>query len=243
MKTDISGCSAVVSGGGTGIGFAMAQRLAELGCSVVICGRRGAVLESAVERIISACPGAQVGARVVDVTDTGQVEGLVRSLRHRGVDILVNAAGVVMNAELEHTPVEDFRRIMDINVTGAFLMSTRALPLLRESGRATVINLCSASSHLVHVAQGAYSASKAALLSLTQTFALETYQEGIRTYAISPGAVATDMIGDARPDLGDVKMIATEDIADAMEYLLTHRTDAVIDEVIMRRVSQVPWPY
>ena len=243
MKTDISGCSAVVTGGGTGIGFAMAERLVGLGCSVVVCGRRGAVLEHAVERIMSAHPGASVGATAMAVTDEGKVEGFIRSLGVRGLDILVNAAGVVVNAELEKTPVEDFRRIMDINVTGAFLMSTRSLPLLRESPKATVINLCSASSHQVHVAQGAYSASKAALLSLTQTFALETYEEGIRTHAICPGAVATDMIEDARPDLGDIPMIAAEDIADTMEYLLTHRTNAVIDEIVVHRVSQVPWPY
>ena len=244
MKTGIDGLSAVVTGGGSGIGFEIARRLSCLGCDVILCGRDRGRLDGASEAIRGCSRGGRVDSFPLDVTDESEVVGLVEWLASHGrADILVNCAGAVINAPIEITDLVDFRTLLDVNVLGTFLMCKHLLPLLRQSAAPSIINLCSAASRSEEKRQGAYSASKAALLSFTKTLALETYEEGVRVHAICPGAVATDMIGKARPELASDKMISPDDIADIVEFFLTHRTNAVVDEMIVHRVDRRPWPY
>lgn len=244
MKTGIKGLTAVITGGGSGVGFEIARHLNCMGCNVILCGRNRERLEKACALLLENTNKVAVGSYPIDVTNEEEVAKFAGWLKsHGGVDILVNCAGIVVNSPIENTSLEDFRSILDINVLGTFLMCKNLLPILRDSKAPSVINLCSAASRSEEKGQGAYSASKAALLSFTKSFALETYEEGIRVHAICPGAVATDMIGKARPGLSGVRMMSAEDIAEIAEFFLTHRTNAVVDEVIVHRVDRRPWPY
>lgn len=244
MKTSIKGCTALITGGGSGIGLELAKRLRELGCSVVICGRNQRRLSSAVGSLLDVPGKGGVQSVSLDVIDETAVSSMMEELQKTsGLDILVNCAGVAVNKRIEEMELSEFNQMLQTNVLGSFVMCKHALPLLKKSQSAFVINLCSAASHSFRVGQGGYSASKSALLSFTKTFALEVWPENIRVHAISPGAVLTDMIRVARPDLTNESMIQPGDLADAMEYLLTHRTNAVIDELVVHRTSGQPWPY
>ncbi len=243
MRTSIEGLNAVVTGGGTGIGKALAARLAKLGADVTICGRNLERLKAVAEELTAMSGCKDVSAWQLDVCDEKSVSALMRHMDEKGgIDILVNNAGTLVNSPLAETSTEAFDRIMATNVRGPFLMCRHALPQLRRSDAATIVNICSAAAHGAYVGQSIYGASKAALLGMSKVLAREELDAGVRVHVLSPGGVATEMIKAARPDLAGTAMIEPEDLADALEYLLTHRTGAVVDEIQMHRSTKAPWP-
>ncbi len=158
-----------------------------------------------------------------------------------GVDILINNAGVAFNSPIEQTDMERFDKIMSINVRAPYLLTKLALPHLKKSNRASVINIASVVAHAGYPDQSAYTASKHALLGFTKSLAQEVYKDGVRVHAISPGGVYTDMIKIARPDLTDEGMIKPQDIAEIVTFLLKNRGNAVIDEILVHRVNKTPF--
>ena len=103
------------------------------------------------------------------------------------------------------------------------------------------MNICSVVAHEGYPNQSAYVASKHALYGLSKSFANEVYDDGVRVHVIAPGGVLTDMVAITRPDLVGTPMIVPDDMADAVEYLLCHRTDAVCDEIRLHRVTKAPF--
>ncbi len=158
-----------------------------------------------------------------------------------GIDILINNAGVAHNALFTETPIQTFDNIMNINVRAPYLLTQLALPYLKKSSRASIINLASVVAHAGYAGQSAYTASKHALLGWTKALASEVYKEGIRVHAISPGGVYTDMIKISRPDLTSDGMIMPNEIADIVLFLLKNRGNAVIDEIIVHRLTKEPF--
>ena len=116
-----------------------------------------------------------------------------------------------------------------------------ALPHLKKSQTAAIVNICSVVSHSGYPMQSIYSASKHALLGMTKSLAREYFKEGIRVHAISPGGVYTDMVKLSRPDLSPEGMITPGEIADIIEFLLVNRGNAVIDEILVHRVGKEPF--
>lgn len=237
MKTSIEGHRALITGAGSGIGRAVAVRLSELGCNVILVGRTRATLEETAEL----CPG-ETSVRKCDLTDEGSILGLVRDVAQTGgLDILVNNAGIVQSGPLESIATKEFDAVMATNVRAPFILMRETLPLLRRSPAAEIINICSVVAHEGYPNQSAYVASKHALCGLSKSFANEVYQDGIRVHLISPGGVLTDMVAKVRPDLNGTPMIVPEDVADAAEYLLTHRSDAICDEIRLHRSTKTPF--
>lgn len=236
MRTSIAGERALVTGAGSGIGRAIAVRLAKLGCSVTLVGRTASRLEQTAE----SCPGSTVHA--CDLRDEEAIKSLLRGVEEKGgLDILVNNAGVAQSGPLERVPTEEFDTVMATNVRAPFLLMREALPLLRRSKAGEIVNICSVVAHEGYPNQSVYAASKHALLGMSKSLAREVYEEGIRVHVVSPGGVLTDMVEKVRPDLAGTPMIVPEDVADAVEYLLCHRSDAVCDEVRLHRVTKQPF--
>ena len=167
------------------------------------------------------------------------VEEVIRTFGQ--IDILINNAGMAANASFEEVRVEDFDKIMAINVRVPFYLTQQAIPFLKKSGSATIINIASVVAHAGYPLQSAYTASKHALLGLTKSIAREYYQDGIRVHAICPGGVYTDMVKVSRPDLTPEGMIMPEEIADIIWFFLSNRGNAVIDEIIVHRVNKEPF--
>ena len=237
MKTSIEGRRALITGAGSGIGRAVAQRMSELGCDVVLVGRTGATLNETA----ALCPGVTKTV-TCDLTDENNILALVGYIRATGgLDILVNNAGVVQSGPLEGISTEEFDTVMATNVRAPFILMRETLPLLRASKAAEIVNVCSVVAHAGYPNQSAYVASKHALYGMSKSFSADVYDEGIRVHVNSPGGVLTDMVANARPDLTGTPMIVPDDMADAVEYLLCQRTDAVCDEIRLHRVTKAPF--
>jgi len=194
----LAGRVALITGASRGIGRAIAQRYAEEGADLVLAATSLAGLEAT--RADAEAAGARVALQAVDVADRAQVQALVEAAvaAFGGVDVLVNNAGVYHAAPLLDTAPEDFDRVMQVNVYGAFHVMQGLLRHMRERGRGKVVNIASTAGKWGSMNQSAYNASKHALVGLTRCAALELGPTGINVNAICPGFVETDMLDSFR---------------------------------------------
>lgn len=157
------------------------------------------------------------------------------------MDILINNAGIAIQKSLNETSVSEWDLHMAINARAPFLLCRGAIPYLKKSDAATIINISSVVGYKGYINQGAYTVSKHALMGLTKVLAQEVFKDDIRVHVIAPGGVLTDMVTQMRPDLDTSMLITPEEIADIALFILTHRGHAVIDEINVHRFSNSPW--
>ena len=191
---DLTGKVALVTGAAQGFGFACARRLAEAGAAVMLADRREDRLTAACERLTAA--GRSVAAVEGDVSVEADVEQLVGTTvsRFGRLDVLVNNAGVFSNFLLEHLAPAEFKRILDVNVVGAFLCTRAAAARMREQGDGgSIVNITSIDAvHPSGSGLSHYGTSKHAIWGLTKTMALELGPDGIRVNAVAPGPSLTE---------------------------------------------------
>ena len=241
IMTEVKNKTAVITGGGGGIGRAVAADLAEAGMKIVLLGGNNIEKLETTRREIE-----KFSECLVLPGNLTEMEFLARSVARAaehfgGIDALINNAGVAQNTPFEAVSMEEFDRIMAINTKVPYFLTQFALPFLRKSNTATVINIASVVAHAGYPQQSVYTASKHALLGMTKSIANELYKENIRFHAISPGGVYTDMVKISRPDLSPEGMIMPEDIAEIVHFYLTRRTNAVIDEICVHRLGKEPF--
>lgn len=190
----LSGRTALVTGGGTGIGFAVAQCLAACGASVILAGRREAELAKAAAQI-----GAAASCQVLDVADLASIPAVVRRLekQHRPVGILVNNAGINLKKPYAETNDAELIAMLQTNVVGANALTHALLPQLRTSGAGSVVFISSMAALFGIPKVTAYSISKAALSGAVRALAVELGGENIRVNAVAPGWIETAMTGRA----------------------------------------------
>ncbi|MDO4547056.1 MAG: SDR family oxidoreductase [Clostridia bacterium] len=241
MKNSISGLSCLLTGAGGGIGRTLAERLASKGVNMALCGRNAQKLDDV--KAVCKKYGVKAVSLAGDLTDENYLANCVDKAYSAlgGLDILINNAGQALSKPFETVSLAEYDSIMDTNARAPFILCQNAVKYLLKSKQATIINICSVGGHKGYALQSVYTMSKHALLGMTRVIANELYEKGVRVHAISPGGVYTDLIRIARPDLTDEGMITTDDIADIAEFLLEHRTNAVIDEVCLHRVAKAPF--
>lgn len=232
---------AVVTGASGGIGKEICLSLAKEGAHVVLFGGNKLDKLNETEKLVSEYSKCTVIPG--NLTDDKVLEANVSLLLQKlgGVDILINNAGIACNVEVEKTEVELLDRIMNINFRVPYLLTQKLLPSIKKSNHATVINIASVVAHMGYPMQSAYCASKHALLGFSKALANEVFSDGVRVHVISPGGVYTDMIKLTRPELTPDGMTLPEEIADIVLFLLTHRNNAVIDEIITHRATKTPF--
>jgi len=241
MKESLNGRVALVTGASRGIGRHIALRLASCGATVVMAARNQALLNAVAEEI-EGQNGTAITA-TVELRDEDSIKNLIKTVGERAgrLDILVNNAGITHSAMLEDTATEDWDRVMQINARGPFILCREALPLLRRSPQGSIVNISSVVGIKGYAKQSAYTASKHALRGMSVALAQELRNTNIRVHVLCPGGVDTDMVGDVRPDIKKADLIDPEEIAELVEYLVTHRGNAVIDELRIRRAASAPW--
>ncbi|MGB8886837.1 MAG: SDR family oxidoreductase [Candidatus Korobacteraceae bacterium] len=219
----LRGKVAVVTGGSRGIGFAIARTLALEGCNVVITGRDAAVLKKSATQISKLAAGGaqppQVVALACDVRDPESVASLFAEVKQRfgKVDILVNNAGITQPVlSVEDTSLELWRDVIDTNLTGVFLCTRAALPLMKAG--ATIINNLSAAARQVFPNYATYSAAKRGALGFTLSLREELIPRGVRVMALMTGATATNMWDQIMPNAPRDRMIDVNSVAQAVLY-------------------------
>ena len=236
------GKTAIVTGAAGGIGEALCHKLAGYQMNLVITGRKPETLRTLADSLRG--QGVQVCECVGDLSEIAFIDSVIAAARERfgGADVLINNAGLVHNCTVEEMTPELFDSIMQVNVRAPYFMCQRALPDLKKSDCATIINICSVVAHKGYPRQSVYAASKHALLGLSKSLANEVFKDNIRVHVISPGSVFTPMIAKVRPDLTPEGMMLPEDIASIVGFYLEMRTsNAVVDEIELHRVNKEPF--
>ena len=184
---------ALVTGASKGLGRAMALALASEGARLALVSRNLDQLRETAEAVKAAHGEAEVFQ--ADVTVESQILALVAQVRERfqRVDILVNNAGINIRKPMTDFTLEEWRQVMDTNLTGVFLMCRAFVPHMKGQGYGRILNMTSIMSHVALPGRSAYCASKAGLLGFTRALALELAQDAITVNGISPGPIATEM--------------------------------------------------
>ncbi|MFG1628560.1 SDR family NAD(P)-dependent oxidoreductase [Kribbella sp. NPDC049227] len=220
--TDFAGLRAVVTGGASGIGLAAAQLLATRGAQVVVFDLKPDVAE----------PLTGIAA---DVTDDNSVRDAVAAaaLQLGGIDIVVNNAGIGAQGTVAANDDDEWHRVLDVNVVGIARVTRAALPYLRKSESAAIVNTCSIAATAGLPNRALYSASKGAVLALTMAMAADHVREGIRVNCVNPGTADTPWVGrlldvaddpaaeraalEARQPMG--RLVSADEVAHAIAYL------------------------
>ena len=181
---------AVVTGGGSGIGLAIAQKFVQHGLRTVIVGRDQQKLDAAQQQL-----GARCMPVAGDLNDLPSIPALVRHIteRYGPIDVLVNNAGINMKKEFTEVTDEDFQRILLTNLTAVFALSREVVKGMIERGGGSVINISSMASQYGIPKVIAYTASKSAIEGMTRAMAVELSPKGVRVNCIAPGFIATEM--------------------------------------------------
>jgi NAD(P)-dependent dehydrogenase (short-subunit alcohol dehydrogenase family) len=188
-QLDFKGRHAIVTGGATGLGFAIAQRLVASGGSVTLWDRDAASMQRAVSQL-----GAAAGAVEVDVSSLASVQHAVQATRQRSarIDALVNSAGIAgPNAKTWEYPAEAWQQVIAVNLNGLFYCCREVVPWMRESGYGRIVNIASVAGKDGNPNASAYSASKAAVMALTKSLGKELADTQIRVNCVTPAAVKT----------------------------------------------------
>jgi NAD(P)-dependent dehydrogenase (short-subunit alcohol dehydrogenase family) len=239
MKS-LKGLVAIVTGGGSGIGRELAIMLCKEGVRVVFCGRRQASLDETM-KMIQAQGGAATAVQA-DVSKEGDVDRLVKTAlsAYGTIDILINNAGISGGGRLHETDVEDWDRVMAVNLRGPFLTARAVLPLFREKRSGHIINISSESGLNYYEGDGSYGLSKHALNDLGEYIQRENQSLNIRVNTICPGMVVTEMSQDST-GLDHSKCLYPEDIADLVFWLLTRRTNIKTGTPVLIQTMENPW--
>lgn len=241
MQPDLSDQVAVVTGGGRGIGRAVARTLASAGATVAVAARTEAEIQAVADEITAA--GGEARAVATDLADEASVRDLFMAVRERWgrLDVLANNAGVGRYGPVAEFPVEDLDHVIAVNLRGTFLCCQEAVRMMAPAGRGTIINVSSVVGFKGYPNQAAYTATKHAVMGLTKSLAVETQPQGIRVSAVLPGGVDTDLVRQARPDLDPSILLAPEDVAQTVMYLLSLSERAAVDQVYIRRRTSQPF--
>lgn len=240
----LKGKTAVVTGGGRGIGQTIAIGLAKAGAEVVIISRSGA---AETVRMIRE-NGGNAYDLCADVTDEGEVHTAVSEIIKRSgkIDILFNNAGICIHKSTLDASIAEWRSVIDINLTGEYIMAREVGRTMIENGiRGTIVNMASMSGSIVNIPQwqASYNASKAGVIHLTKSLAAEWIGYGIRVNSLSPGYIATPMSADVPQELKEAweplmpmhRMGKPEELIPAVLYLVspasgyTTGTDVIVD--------------
>jgi len=228
----LEGKVALVTGASRGIGKAIARTLGQMGAMVSLCARNTQKLQSACHELEA--DGAKVLGVPADVSRHGDVTSLVQTTeRSLGpIEILVNNAGIGHFAPIQESSEENWDATLDTNLKAVFLLTKAVAPgmISRRSGH--IINIASLAGKSAFAGGSVYCASKWGLLGLTQCAAEDLRPYGIRVSAICPGSVATDFSPHSKKDPS--KMLQPEDVAHAVEMILTQASQSFMSEVLLR---------
>jgi NADP-dependent 3-hydroxy acid dehydrogenase YdfG len=248
----LTGTVSLVTGASSGIGEATATALAAQGSAVALVARRKDRLESLAGEIRAA--GGTALVLEADVTDREQAEAAVQqAVDELGrLDILINNAGVMLLGPIVDAPVEEWDRMVQLNVLGLLYCANAALPHLLSAaddelrGCADLVNISSVAGRQVRLGSGVYNATKHAVGAFSESLRQEVTRRHVRVSLVEPGAVSTELAGHNRPEVleglakrfANMQRLESTDIANAIEYVVTRPRHVAINEILVRPTEQ-----
>jgi NAD(P)-dependent dehydrogenase (short-subunit alcohol dehydrogenase family) len=236
---DLDGKVAIVTGAAGGIGGGIVRRLSEAGAKVMLTDLDGERLETATAAAGAIEGGAEVASRVADVTDRAQIDELVAATENElgGLDILVNNAGVLRQGPMIEIPEEEWRLVLEANLTSAFLFSQAVLTGMIGRGSGAIVNISSVAGFHYTTPHVHYAASKAGMSALTRDLGYEVAPQGVRVNAIAPSGVTSPMNQKGLSE-GNRKALESairidrwglpEDVGDAVVFLASERASFIV---------------
>ena len=251
-NTELQGAVALVTGASSGIGEATAAALAEHGAAVAVVARREDRLTSLVGRIEES--GGKALAIPADVSERhGAEDAVERTVSELGrLDVLINNAGVMLLGPVVDAPLEEWERMLDVNLRGVLYCSHAALPHLLQAaqdsprGVADLVNISSVAGRVARQGSGVYNLTKHGVGAFSESLRQEVTQRHVRVALVEPGAVATELAGHNRPEIqeqigqrfGNVERLEADDIADAIAYMVSRPRRVAINELLIRPTEQ-----
>jgi NADP-dependent 3-hydroxy acid dehydrogenase YdfG len=248
---DLNGAVALVTGASSGIGEATARMLASRGAAVAMAARRTDRLEKLAAEVAEG--GGTALPVELDVGDRDAAEGAVaRVVEELGrLDVLVNNAGVMLLGPMLEAPVEEWERMVDVNLLGLMYMTKAAVPHLLEAaegdrGVADVVNISSVAGRIARRNSGVYNATKFGVGAFSESLRQEVTRRHLRVALVEPGAVATELQSHNRPGVKeeiekrfeDMEILQADDIAEAIEFVITRPPHVAVNEVLVRPTEQ-----
>lgn len=226
---------ALITGASSGIGKETAIAFAKAGIDLALVSRSTDRLEPVAQHVRQLGVSAEVYA--VDLAQVHEVKAKVEAIATAGepIDILVNNAGIGYTGDLRSIPLEDWQRVLDLNLTSVFQCIQAVLPSMRDRQSGTIVNVASIAGYQAFPGWGAYNVSKAALISLSKTLSAEERSNGIRVTIVSPGAVNTPIwdTDTVHADFGRDKMLTPATVAQTILQAVLMPKEAVIEELIV----------
>ena len=235
--------AALITGGSSGIGHAIARMLGERGYGVTIAARRPDKLEAAAQEL--ADEGVDVHHVAVQMTEADQIRAMVESHRERfgRLDVLVNNAGVGIGEAMHEITEKKLDIQIGANLRGLILTTRESLPMLREAGaehrKALIVNTASIAGKKGQGWLSVYSATKAGVVGFSQATQKECEQDGIQVTALCPGFVDTPMTEFIRGQVSQESMIRPEDIAESVRFLLDTSPACLVPEIVFTRPGEL----
>jgi NADP-dependent 3-hydroxy acid dehydrogenase YdfG len=246
--TDVKGKVAIITGASSGIGEETARALARLGVKVVVAARRKDRLDSIVAEIEK--KGGTAMAIEADVTDKTVCMKLVEQVSKEwgSIDILINNAGVMLIGPALDAPIEEWEKMVALNVMGLLYMTHATLPVMKKQGSGHIVNISSVAGRTTRSGSAVYNLTKWGVNAFTDALRQELSEEktGVRTTLIEPGAVDTELADHIRPEVreqmmgrfANMKRLESEDIAAGIVYAVTQPAHVSVNEILIRPTEQ-----
>jgi NAD(P)-dependent dehydrogenase (short-subunit alcohol dehydrogenase family) len=241
-QSERAGLVCLVTGGARGLGAEICRDLAEAGMRVVAADVRADMAEQLCSDI--ARDGQTAEAVTLDVTDADAAEGVVRDVirRHGALDVLINNAGIDRTVAADEMSVEEWDRIVAVNLRAPFVLSRAALPHMRARGRGHIVNIVSTAAKRAWANASAYHATKWGLLGLSHALHVEARPHGVKVTAVVAGGMRTDFLFERFPDLDPGLLQDPRNVAQTVRFVLSQPAETVIPEVMVLPMRETSWP-
>jgi NAD(P)-dependent dehydrogenase (short-subunit alcohol dehydrogenase family) len=239
---ELKGKVAIVTGGGRGLGLAICRMLAECGAIAIVVDIREELAQKVALEIQA--EGGKAQALQLDVCDAVAVEKAIGEIvaQYGQIDILINNAGVDVTLPVDELTVEDWNRIIAVNLSGPFIMSKFVLPAMKQQQSGNIVNITSTAAKRAWANASAYHASKWGLLGFNHALHVEARPHNIKVSAVVAGGMQTPFLLERFPDIDLNNLQDPKHVADTIRYILMQPAQTVIPEVMVLPMRETSWP-